>query len=359
MGAAETPTRDDETSFTAQPVDVSEPVHAAESMDADPVESPESPRAFEGSYGTDSGSRESDPPSRHAERPARAERPKTPAQPRPARPRVHRPAPSIPWYAALILAAISASAGVMVSRTAPVSAWLDSIASRAKSAPGYQAPGDESPSQTPSQAPSQAPTEEMVPAPSKPAPSTTKTSAAAPKTGDASAKGTNTAAKAADDSPAIDDEAMDPEITSSDDETSNGPDLPDIQPEEASRFLVSDTAPGRAGGNGKDPYASVSPSALAVVRAAQRSVTAADNDPSATRYESAASDWERAIPLLRGWQQSLGRFELASARYRAWEMAPTPARASAATAAIHTYMISAAQGPARDQARAWMARLAH
>ncbi len=149
---------------------------------------------------------------------------------------------------------------------------------------------------------------------------------------------------------------MDPEITSSDDEASNGPDLPDIQPQEASRILAADTQ-GRAGG-GKDPYASVSPSALAVVRAAQKSVTAADNDPSATRYESAAADWDRAIPLLRGWQQSLGRFELASARYRAWEMAPTPARASAATAAIRTYMASAAQGPARDQARAWMARLA-
>jgi hypothetical protein len=145
----------------------------------------------------------------------------------------------------------------------------------------------------------------------------------------------------------VDDEAMDPELTSGDDEASNGPDLPDIRPQEASRILAADTTPGRAGGNGKDPYASVSPSALAVVRAAQKNVTAADNDPSATRYESAASDWERAIPLLRGWQQSLGRFELASARYRAWEMAPTQARASAATAAIRTYMASAAQGPAR------------
>jgi hypothetical protein len=39
-------------------------------------------------------------------------------------------------------------------------------------------------------------------------------------------------------------------------------------------------------------------------------------------------------------------------------MAPTQARATAATAAIRSYMTFAAQGPARDQARAWMARLA-
>ena len=96
-----------------------------------------------------------------------------------------------------------------------------------------------------------------------------------------------------------------------------------------------------------------------MVRAAQKSVAAADSDPSSARYETAASDWERAIPLLKGWQQSLGRFELASARYRAWEMGPTAARATAATAAIRSYMASASQGPARDQARAWMARLAH
>ena len=61
------------------------------------------------------------------------------------------------------------------------------------------------------------------------------------------AKGTDAPTKAADDSPAVDDEAMDPEITGSDDEASNGPDLPDIQPQEASRFLTADT-PGRAGG---------------------------------------------------------------------------------------------------------------
>lgn len=365
VGAAETPTRDTETSRVVQPVDVSDSVHAAESMAAtDPVGSPDSPRAFDGPHGAGSDSPAADPPSRPLERTSRAverptPRPKAPQPQRPARPRAHRPAPSIPWYAALILAAISASAGVMVSRTEPVSAWLDSMAPRAKSAPGYPTPSDASPTQAPSPAPSQAPTEEMVPAPSKPAALTAKTSTTAPKASEASAKGTDASTKTADDSPSVDDEAMDPELTStSDDQASGGPDIPDIQPQEASRFLPTDAAPGRGGGNGKDPYASVSPSALAVVRAAQKSVTAADTDPSATRYESAAADWEHAIPLLRGWQQSLGRFELASARYRAWEMAPTTSRATTATAAIRTYMASAAQGPARDQARAWMARLA-
>ncbi|HYR69024.1 MAG TPA: zf-HC2 domain-containing protein, partial [Candidatus Dormibacteraeota bacterium] len=43
----------------------------------------------------------------------------------PQRPKVRRPAPSIPWYVALILAAIAGAAGVVASRTDPVSAWLD------------------------------------------------------------------------------------------------------------------------------------------------------------------------------------------------------------------------------------------
>ncbi len=190
VGEAETPTRDMETSRAAQTVEESEPARAADRMTAgDPMDSSDSPRAFESSYDDASDPHAADSPSRPVERPARAERPsprpKTPQPHRPARPHVHRPAPSIPWYAALILAAISASAGVMVSRTQPVSAWLDSMAPRAKSAPDYQAPSDESPSQ----APSQAPTEEMVPAPSKPAPSTTKNSTTAPKAGDAPGQG--------------------------------------------------------------------------------------------------------------------------------------------------------------------------
>jgi hypothetical protein len=261
-------------------------------------------------------------PPRRVEPPAPRQKP----SPRPKqvvhRPR--RPAPSIPWYAALILAAISASVGLVVARTEPVSRWLDTIA---------PSPSPESPSRTPDSEPSPSPT------------------------AGGSAPAVHEATGANENAPPIDDEAMDPELTSVSG-GSDGPDVPEPQPQEAARFLTQSAPRGREVANRRDSFASVPATALAQVRAAQRSVTAADSDPSALRYEIAAADWDRAVPLLQGWQQVQGRFEVASARYRAWEMAPTQARATAATAAIRSYMTFAAQGPARDQARAWMARLA-
>jgi hypothetical protein len=100
--------------------------------------------------------------------------------------------------------------------------------------------------------------------------------------------------------------------------------------------------------------------ALAQVRAAQRSKDIADGNPSAARYEAAAAEWERAIPLLRGArQQSLGRLEVASSRYRAWEFAPNDDRAAAAAGAIRTYLSFAPQGAPRDVAKIWLARVSH
>jgi hypothetical protein len=264
---------------------------------------------------------------------------KEPPRPKPVRHKVHRPAPAIPWYAALILAAISASAGVVASRTEPLSLWIDAVAPALSPRPSLEAPAPESPAPVPTEPSEPAPREAVKP----PAPGL---------------KASGSPVKGVESAPPVDDEAMDPELTSLDDSPSDVPDVPEPQPQEATRFLTQSSPRAREAASSRDAFASVPAPALAQVRAAQRSAASADADPSAVRYETAAADWERAAPLLQGWQQSQARFEIASARYRAWEMAPTAARESAAVAAIRSYMTSAAQGPARDQARAWMARLA-
>ncbi len=257
------------------------------------------------------------PPARAERIASPAHRPKPPARPVVRRPKIHRPAPAIPWYAAVILVLISSAASVVASRMEPVSAWLDSRAPRSTAPPSDPAPTIESP------APAQSP----VPAPP---------------------------ATAGEDESVVEDES-EPESGI------GGTDTEEPKPQEAVRFLRSEapaTGSAKESQGQRDPFASLPPSAQAQVRAAQRSGQAASGDPSAGRYEAAASEWERVIPLLAGKpQQTIGWFELASARFRAWEMDSTPDRAASATTAIRAYLATAPQGPARDQARAWMTRL--
>jgi hypothetical protein len=239
-------------------------------------------------------------PARHAARPV----------PRP--PKIRRPTPSIPWYAAMILAVIAGAAGVVVSRTDPVSAWLDT----------HGLMSFMSNSENPAAV-------DPEPAPGDGAPSG--------------------------------DEARSRGETPSDDSETSAQDDFEPEPQAATWFLrpspgsssrTSETAGGR------DPFSGLPPNSLAQVRVAQRSKAAADATPSAARYEAAAAEWERAIPLLRGLgQQSLGRLELASSRYRAWENAPTEDRATAAAVAIRTYLALAPQGAPREVARNWLARV--
>lgn len=272
--------------------------------------------------GTSHDSAPKAPPSPRPVPPARAERsgtpairPKPPARPVPRRPKIRRPAPSIPWYAAMILALISSAAAVVASRTEPVSAWLDSHV--LQPAATQVDPGQ---------------TIDTPPVPSEAPP---------PAAGGVEESG-------------LEDE-LDGESGIS------APDTEEPKPQEASRFLKSD--PPAAGGTRessaqRDPLAPLPPDIQARVRAAQRIGQTADADPTAARYEAAASEWERVIPLLAGKpQQTIGWFELASSRFRAWEMDPTPGRAASATTAIRAYLATAPQGPARDQARAWMARV--
>jgi len=51
------------------------------------------------------------------------------------------------------------------------------------------------------------------------------------------------------------------------------------------------------------------------------------------------------------------RSRLAEARYRAWEISPTKARAAVATEALEALLSRAPAGPARRQAEARLARI--
>ena len=249
-----------------------------------------------------------EPAPRRQERKAPPPRPPARAAQRsvPRRPKIRRPTPAMPWYAAVILAAIAGATGVVVSRTDPVSTWLDAhgLGSFLPNAgkPGATAP--ELPAVTPDQG---------APAESQPG------------------KG-----------------------TPSGEETGTGL----AQPADNSETSAEDDFEPEPQAAAKDPFAGLPPTPLAQVRAAQRSKAAADAQPSAARYDAAADEWERTIPLLRGARQkTLSRLELASSRYRAWESEPTESRAALAAAAIRVYLAFAPQGAPRDLVRNWLARV--
>jgi len=214
---------------------------------------------------------------------------------------------------------IAGAAGVVVSRTDPVSAWLDAhgLGSllRHSETPAPAAPETQTP-----------PPEQGSPARDVPESQPVKATPSGTETG-------SSEAQSSDNSDAADD-------------------FVEPQPQAAERFLPSRSAEPR------DPFAGLSPAPLAQVRAAQRSKAAADAQPSAERYDAAAEEWERTIPLLRGArQQSLSRLELATSRYRAWESEPTPSRASSAAVAIRAYLAFAPQGAPRDLVRNWLTRV--
>ena len=247
-------------------------------------------------------------------------------RPVPRRPKIRRPAPAIPWYAAVILAAIAGAAGVVVSRTDPVSAWLDSHGLR------NLIPNAAKPAATDSGLPADSP-DQGAPARYEPE--------SQPGKGAPSGNESSTGAVQPDDNS----------------ETSAEDDF-EPEPQAAERFLSPSSRATEPGA--RDPFAGLSTAILAQVRAAQRSKAAADAQPSAARYDAAADEWERTIPLLRGSrQQSLSRLELASSRFRAWESEPTAGRAASAAVAIRAYLAFAPQGAPRDLVRNWLARVGH
>ena len=108
-------------------------------------------------------------------------------------------------------------------------------------------------------------------------------------------------------------------------------------------------------GESRDALAALPDSLRGRVTEAQRLESAALAKPSAAGFDAAAGAWERSLrPLIGGPLEVEARKHLATARYRAWELAPTSTRARAATEALTAYVSRAPAGPDRSQASAWL-----
>src|SRR5712671_3424183 len=96
----------------------------------------------------------------------------------------------------------------------------------------------------------------------------------------------------------------------------------------------------------------------ALDRAAARSAMA-ESVRSPEAYDDAADAWTDALPLLENDPEELasGRREVASARYVAWSLMPTPNRRNAALDAVRAYLLVAPPSPERDLAWKWLAHL--
>jgi hypothetical protein len=96
----------------------------------------------------------------------------------------------------------------------------------------------------------------------------------------------------------------------------------------------------------------------ALDRAAARSAMA-ESVGSPEAYDEAAEAWLDALPLLANDPEEVasGRREVASARYVAWGLLPTPQRRAAALEAVRAYLLCAPPGAQRDLAWKWLARL--
>jgi hypothetical protein len=105
----------------------------------------------------------------------------------------------------------------------------------------------------------------------------------------------------------------------------------------------------------RDALAALPDSLRGAVAEAQRLESAALANRTAAAFDAAAGAWERSLrPLIGGPLEIEARRHLAAARYRAWELAPTSARARAATEALTAYVSRAPAGPDRTQASAWL-----
>ena len=104
--------------------------------------------------------------------------------------------------------------------------------------------------------------------------------------------------------------------------------------------------------------AGIPDSLRAPVEAAQFLISAAARDATAGAWDRAAAAWAALVPALpAGAPESEARFQLAAARYHAWELEPGGARRAAAAAALDAYLAGAPAGVERDQARAWRGEL--
>ncbi len=258
--------------------------------------------------------------------------------PRAALPRRSGPSPT--WLVIGTLAVVAGSAGVVVSRTPLVSSWITphlslgpaerSVASRALS-----------PS-VPSDTAADEATQALEP-----------TEAATPQSNTASREWNPWEPPTTRSSTADDEMAPDAETTSDD-----PADRPEPSTMRGDEILASPDSSRRSRSSATDPFRALGGESLGPIRAAQQLSEMADADPTAARFETAATGWERALDTMGGVPEQVSvRQLLADARYRAWQAEPTAARAEAAKAAIRTYLLFAPSGWERAQAKGRLTRL--
>jgi hypothetical protein len=84
---------------------------------------------------------------------------------------------------------------------------------------------------------------------------------------------------------------------------------------------------------------------------AQELIDRAERSRSAAGFDAGAQGWEKVLRLARGTdRESAVRSRIADARYRAWQLAPNPKRATSAIEALTFYLARAPLGPERDLA---------
>ena len=105
----------------------------------------------------------------------------------------------------------------------------------------------------------------------------------------------------------------------------------------------------------EEPVSTKASAALERARAASRR---ADSMGTASAFDAAAAAWAKVVPLAAsGPPRSDTRHEVAEARFRAWQLAPTSSRAKSARAAIDAFLGAEPPGARRDQVTGWRAQL--
>lgn len=113
-----------------------------------------------------------------------------------------------------------------------------------------------------------------------------------------------------------------------------------------------------AGGEGADAFAAWPDASRALALKAEQQSRRAAQGHSAAQFDVAAADWERALARSGGGVgETEARRRLAEARYLAWGLEATPARARAAVEALTSFIARAPAGAARDSAARWLDRV--
>jgi len=78
----------------------------------------------------------------------------------------------------------------------------------------------------------------------------------------------------------------------------------------------------------------------------------------APAWDSAAAEWERVIEGVQGGAlESETRFQVARARFMAWQRGASEKRFVRAAQTLHSFLAHAPQGAERDSAQAWLRRV--